>query len=362
MAKSAMSRLQHLTLFAVLGLVGITLSLAIVFVWLRGRTPLIHDTLGHVPPRALTELTWLRLGGARQAVLLRGADTTKPVVLFLHGGPGMPTMYLAHAFQRPLEHDFLMVQWDRRGAGKSYRARLPAESLTVRRTLGDLYELTQWLRARFHQDRIYLVGHSWGTYLGLLAITEHPEWYRAYVGIGQLVPDTTAAHAAQRELVLMEARQRGDTALVARLSSPAARVSEGDLFAIGGELHGATSFWPLLRTGLMAPEYTFFDALNVHRGAQLLSGTFARTPGPALPAAGSVVLVPVFLFLGRYDYNTPSALAAQYLESLGAPLKGVVWFGRSAHFPFFEEPDRFRWELQRVDSLVSAYWGNRGHP
>ncbi len=88
-------------------------------------------------------------------MLIRGADSTTPIVLFLHGGPGMPAMYLAHAFQRPLEQDSLMVQWERRGAGKSYGARHPAESLTVSRTLADLYELTQWLREHFHRERTF---------------------------------------------------------------------------------------------------------------------------------------------------------------------------------------------------------------
>lgn len=352
-----MLRLRPIALFSVLGLLGLLLSVVVVFVVLRGGTPALRDDAGRVLPRAIAKLEWPALGGVRQAVLLRGADTAKPVVLFLHGGPGMPTMYLAHAFQRPLENDFVMAQWDRRGAGKSYGARVPSESLTVQRTLADLYELTLWLRTRFHQDRIYLVAHSWGTYLGLVAVTEHPEWYRAYIGMGQLVPDTAAAHAAQRTFVLEEARRRGDTALVARLASPGATVGENELFAVGGEIRSATGFWPLLRTGLMAPEYTLFDAWNVRRGAQLLSATFAALPGPALPIAGSTVSVPVFLFLGRYDYNTPSALAASYVDSLVAPLKGVVWFERSAHFPFFEEPERFGLELRRVDSLVAHYWG-----
>ena len=322
----------------------------------RGGTPAIRDASGRAVPGMIAQVEWLTLGGARQAVLIRGADTTRPVVLFLHGGPGAPTMYLAHAFQRPVENDFVAVQWDRRGAGKSYSARRPEESLTVRRTLADLYELTAWLRTRFHQDRIYLVAHSWGTYLGLLAVAEHPEWYRAYVGMGQMVPDTATSHAVRNRLISDEARRRGDTALVARLSGPHPAVTENEIFAMGAELRSATSFWPLLRTGLLAPEYSLLDAWNVQRGAQLLGDAFARAGGPPMLAAHHSLSVPLFLFLGRYDYNTPSAPSASYLDSLDAPVKGVVWFENSAHFPFFEEPGRFRAELRRVDSIASAYW------
>lgn len=354
-----MSRPRRIAAFALIALLTVLAVVIVVFVLLRGRTPPIRGAGGRPAPRAIARLQRLTLGGGRQAVLLRGADSTRHVVLFLHGGPGMPTMYLAHAFQRPLENDFVMVQWDRRGAGKSYGARAPAESLTVRRTLDDLYELTRWLRDRLHQDRIDLVAHSWGTYLGLVAVSRHPEWYRLYVGMGQLVPDTAAAHTARRRLVLAAAHRRGDTALARRLTSGGARVTESDLFRVGGELRDATSFWPLLRTGLMAPEYTLLDALNVRRGARLLGTAFARSSGPDLPSSGTDILVPVFLFLGRYDYNTPSELAASYLDSLQAPLKGVVWFEHSAHFPFFEEPERFRRELVRVDSLATHYWARR---
>jgi pimeloyl-ACP methyl ester carboxylesterase len=336
------------------------LLVVVEFVLLRGGTPPIRDEAGRVAPRSVAELRWLTLGGARQAVLIRGADSARPVVLFLHGGPGMPAMYLAHAFQRPAERDFVMVQWDRRGAGKSYGARFPAESLTVRRTLEDLFELTRWLRSRFHRDRIDLVAHSWGTYLGLAAVAAHPEWYRAYVGMGQMVPDSAAARALQRRLVSEEARWRGDEELLARLAAPGARVTETDLFETGGELHDATSYWTLLRTGLMAPEYTLRDVWSVRRGSQLLSARFARQVGPPLPPEGSRIPVPLFLFLGRYDTNTPSALAARYLDSLRAPLKEVVWFERSAHFPFFEEPTRFRSELVRADSLAGVYWSESG--
>ena len=358
----ARRRWRRVALIVAIGVAGLVLFVAIVFGLLRGGTPALRDAAGRVPPRSIASLEWITLGGTRQAVLLRGADTTDPVVLFLHGGPGMPAMYLAHAFQRSLEQHFVMVQWDRRGAGKSYGAREPAESLTVRRTLADLYQLTAWLQTRFHQPRIYLVAHSWGTYLGLAAVREHPEWYRAYVGMGQLVPDTAAAHAVQRTLVMEEARRLGDTAITARLAVPGTRARESEVFAVGGELRGATSFWPLLRTGLMAPEYTLLDAWNVQRGAQLLGAAFAGAPGPSLPVAGDSLAIPIFLFLGRHDFTTPSQLAAAWLDSLAAPLKEVVWFERSAHFPFFEEPDRFGQQLRRVDSLVSIFWSTQAGP
>jgi pimeloyl-ACP methyl ester carboxylesterase len=355
-----MRRFLKRLLGAVLAVAGLlVVATLVVFVLMRNRTPPIRDADGRRIPGSIASLERVRLGGVEQSILIRGADSTAPVVLFLHGGPGMPTMFLAHAFQRFLERRFVVVQWDRRGAGKSYSARLPAESLTVRRTLNDLYELTTRLRERFAQPRIDLVAHSWGTRLGLVAVREHPEWYRLYVGTGQLVPDTARAHAVRRTALLASARARGDTALVRRLRAPGAAVNEDDLFRVGGELRGATSFWPILRTGLGAPEYTLWDAWNVRRGADLLLRALRPDPTATLPAANDSLAVPLAFFLGRHDLNTPSDLAARYLTTLRAPLRQVVWFAQSAHFPFFEEPQRFAAELARADSAAARYWAER---
>ena len=139
------------------------------YLWFTpGRTSAIHG------PTSVASLERVRIGDVDQYILIRGNDTSLPVLLFLHGGPGMPAMYLAHAFQRELEEEFVVVQWDRRAAGKSYREDI-SSTLTTEQLVADTVELTNALRARFHQDKIYLVGHSWGTYLGMLVTARHPE-------------------------------------------------------------------------------------------------------------------------------------------------------------------------------------------
>src|SRR5512133_1151609 len=170
---------------AVLAAAALAAAAAGVVASRRGATPPILGADGEPLPGSVASLERVRLGGVEQAILVRGADRTRPVVLFLHGGPGMPAMFLAHAWQRPLEDDFVVVQWDRRGTGKS-RHGVPSDSLGVRRVLDDLHELTALLRARFGGGRVLLVGHSWGSYLGLLAVRERPDDYLAFVGTGQM--------------------------------------------------------------------------------------------------------------------------------------------------------------------------------
>ena len=325
---------------------------------LRGRTP------GLSGPRSAASLEKIRLGGVEQWVLIRGRDREKPVLLFLHGGPGMPAMFLAHAFQRRLERDFVVVHWDRRGAGKSFDAAPGGAGLSVSRTLEDLYELTGLLRTRFSRDRIYLVGHSWGSYLGLLAVREHPEYYLAFVGTGQLAGDRDQVAAERREFLAHAAAEAGDPELRARLASPAFEVTEDDLFRYGGELFAARSILPILLTGLRAPEYTLRDIMNVKKGADLVGRKMTYDVEPK-PLEGEIAAfeVPVFFLLGRHDFNTPSRLAAEYLDRLSAPLKGAVWLERSAHFPFFEEPKSFRAEMLRIDGQVREFWtgSDRGY-
>jgi pimeloyl-ACP methyl ester carboxylesterase len=324
------------------------------FIVLRGRTPQISA------PGSIASLEKLKIGGVDQWILIRGYDQTKPVLLFLHGGPGMPSMYLAHKFQSELERDFVVVHWDRRGAGKSFDAHLQVSALSVRQTLNDTYELTRMLRERFHKQRIYLVGHSWGSYLGLLAVYEHPEYYSAFIGIGQLAGNRNQVYALRREFLSRAAKETNDSDLLARLADTNMVVTEDDLFRCRGELYASRSYWPLLKAGLNAPEYTLWDAINVKKGADFINRVMKYDVVPKLLAGEiSRIDVPVFFFLGRWDFNTPSQLAAEYLDRLDAPLKGLVWFEHSAHFPFFEEPDRFHKEMVRVNQSVVEFWNHQ---
>jgi pimeloyl-ACP methyl ester carboxylesterase len=318
----------------------------------HGRTPRIVDEHGTAVPGSVASLERMQLGGVPQSVLIRGRSSRNPVVLFLHGGPGMPAMFLAHAWQRALEDDFVVVQWDRRGVGKSYFGDIPARHLSVRRLLDDTYELTNLLRGRFAQDRIILVGHSWGSWLGMLAVRERPELFRAFVGVGQMTGaghGDTAEWRLQEAFIRREAARRGEPRAVRELDAKGRSVVEKWLFRFGGEVHAATGWGPLLRLGLEAPEYTLGDVLRVPKGLRLYARAMTYdVPADTLRTDVTSVRVPVYLVAGRWDETTPSELAERYLAALRAPRKGFFWFERSAHFPFLEEPAHFAEVLRRI--------------
>jgi pimeloyl-ACP methyl ester carboxylesterase len=317
------------------------------YLWFTpGRTPTIHQ------PNSIASLERIRIGGVDQYILIRGNDASLPVMLFLHGGPGMPAMYLTHAFQHELEEAFVVVQWDRRACGKSYREDINS-TLTSEQLVADAVELTNVLRARFHQDRIYLVGHSWGTYLGMLVIARHPELYHAYVGIGQLARSSPIA-AIQDEYIRQSARRLGDQDSIKELEEKGASVRETLLFKFGGEIHNAKSFVPLLLTGLAAPEYSLRDARNIPKGVSLYSRYFVNNSiSGELMDVITQVNIPVYFFTGRHDYTDPFALTEQYFSKINAPRKQIVWFEESAHFPFYEEPAAFARQMRGVLSATS---------
>jgi len=314
----------------------------VMYLWFTpGRTPATHQ------PHGIALLARIPVGGVDQYVLIRGDDSSHPVLLFLHGGPGMPAMYLAHAFQRELEKDFVVVQWDRRAAGKSYREDISG-TLNTEQLVADTVELTNLLCSRFHQDKIYLVGHSWGTYLGMLAIARHPELYRAYVGIGQLARFSPIA-AIQDEFIRQSAKRAGDRAAIKELEQKGAGVRESLLFKFGGELHNATSFMPLMLTGLAAPEYSLRDARNIPKGVSLYAKHFIyNSISGELMDVITQVKIPVYFFTGRYDYTDPFTLTEDYFSKIKAPEKRMVWFEESAHFPFYEESAAFARQMRAV--------------
>jgi len=297
----------------------------------------------------VASLEQITLNGAPQWILIRG-QRNKPIVLFLHGGPGMPSMYLAHAFQRPLESDFLIVHWDRRGAGKSYSTSTNPALVRTSQEVSDATALITALLERYGQHRAIVVGHSYGSYLGIALTTQHPELVRAYVGVGQVSCDPDTEAAIQDRWLRQQATGAGDRTTIKMIGLPKWD-RESALFRYGAEVTTWTSVAPMIVTGLASPEYSIADAMNVRKGVEFTHRNFVYD-GPSRPLSQSVraLQTPLYLFEGRRDYVAPTLCAAQLFEEITAPRKVWIWFDKSAHFPFLEEPDKFHRELLAVAS------------
>jgi pimeloyl-ACP methyl ester carboxylesterase len=328
----------------------ILLSILCVVPIRRGYTP------QHNSGDSVTSLEQVSLSSGQQYVLIRGKESHNPVLLFLHGGPGMPIMYLAHDFQRDLERDFVVVQWDRRGAGKSYAAAVSAPNLSVSQEIQDTVGLIDQLRARFNQEKIYLVGFSYGTYLGILVAQRVPERLHAYVGVGQLACSEEENRKIQDEWLVNEASKAHDREAMTELTGKKSLDREKCLFKYGAEIHSAHSWWPLLWSGIRSPEYTFQDISNVRKGVQFTARhlRYDVIDGSILDNV-SRIRIPVYFFSGRFDYTDPTICTVRLISNLAAPIKRMVWFEHSAHFVFFEEPEQFALEMKRVAAETSRW-------
>jgi pimeloyl-ACP methyl ester carboxylesterase len=311
------------------------------------------DDHGHALPGSIAVLEPMRIGGVTQWLLIRGRSRSNPVLLFVHGGPGLALMPLAHKFQRELENDFVVVQWDQRGSGKSHDPRTPGASLNEEQMLSDLLEVTDSLRARFHQDKIYIVGHSFGTYLGLLAVQRRPEAFRAYIGVGQIARRDQWA-TVQDEFIRESATKAGDQRALQELPQATEFTRKKLVVRFGGDLYGKSRTWPMALWALRAPEYSWADFYHY------LVGLVAFVDYPAFyqvdPARSvSRVDIPVYFFLGRHDYACPSLAAQSYFASLKSPGKRIVWFENSGHWPFIEETRKFAAEMRQVRAETNTH-------
>jgi pimeloyl-ACP methyl ester carboxylesterase len=313
------------------------LVLLLIYTFKSFTTPILESG-------SIARLTSIEVNGDRQYLLIRGRDRENPVLLFVHGGPGMPAMFLAHSFQRELERDFVVVHWDQRAAGKSFRTGIDPASISTSQYLDDLFVVVNQLRDEFGQERIYLLGHSHGSYLGSLAVFQKPELFRAYIGVGQVVDEERAFAYQKAEL----AKKGAEIGLGVETVLSRANIEEF-VFRAGGGLYCCQSFVPLLLTGLMAPEYSLMEAYNVKRGSSFSSRhmRFDVIPG-AVDEAIKELRVPVYMISGKYDLTTPTAMSREFLEELVAPRKGFYEIEEASHFPFYEQPGRFAAVMVRI--------------
>jgi pimeloyl-ACP methyl ester carboxylesterase len=332
--------------------------------WFRpASTAPIADARGEPLPGSIASLERVRLGGVEQSLLIRGRSVANPVLLYLHGGPGTSELGMVRVHNLPvLERHFTVVVWDQRGAGRSFAARHPDSGMTVDQFVSDAHELTVLLCRRFQQPRIYLVGHSWGSVLGVLAVKRHPELYHAYVGVGQVV-DMREGERLSYEWTLAQAEAAGDASAVKRLREIGAPPYPGELrprltaqrrilARYGGEVHGNPSggLFTLLGGLLRSSEYSWPERIDVFRAIfASMRLMWPKILSIDLMTQAPELQVPVYFLEGRHDHEAPAVLVERYFEALKAPRKALIWFERSAHFVNTEEADAFnRFFVERL--------------
>ncbi len=310
-------------------------------------------------PNGIESLEKIDLNGSKQWLLIRGNDQSNPALLFLHGGPGSTELPAARHFGLELEKHLTVVHWDQRASGKSRNANSNLMDLSISTFIDDAVALTHHLRERFQQEKIILLGHSWGSILGIRLVRDHPELFQAYIGLGQSV-DIARAEKYSHYWVCQRAKQDGNEKALAQLNeiSPPYESEIEGLFlhrkwlnhyggSIEQDIGGVTAMY------LTSPEYTLFDVLSIQASAdRLLKHLWPEMISIDLTAEASELDVPIFFFAGRNDHHTPSSLVQEYFDRLTAPSKELHWFENSGHAPNFAEPDRFQQVL--IDHVIGS--------
>jgi pimeloyl-ACP methyl ester carboxylesterase len=291
---------------------------------------------------------------------VRGNDRRNPILLYVHGGPGAAEMVEAYGYQRPWEDFFTVVQWDQRGAGKTYASNTPeamAPGMTIEGMVRDAEEMIGYLRRMYGKEKIFLLGHSWGSVVGATIAHRHPEWLHAYIGAGQIA-DMRESEAVGYQWALAQARAEGNQKAIAALVAlapypgPKGRLTIERVGAqrewvmhYGGLAWGRTNFKPFDDARKLSPEYDDEELKAIDKGS-LFSLKYLLAPLESVSFADMTRFeCPVFLFNGMHDYSTSHEVAARWFASIDAPAKQMFRFENSAHMMMQEQPGRFLMHL-----------------
>jgi pimeloyl-ACP methyl ester carboxylesterase len=319
----------------------------VLLVYSPGKVKPYIDKNGEVLPESISEKIFITIGGVKQGMIIKSKNQKNPVLLYLHGG--IPDYFLTQKYPTGLEDYFTVVWWEQRGSGLSYN-NIPGATMSLDQTIADTKELTNYLRKRFGQEKIYLMGRSGGTFIGIQVAATAPELYHAYIGIGQM-SNHFQSEKESYEYVLKKYRDTGNLKMVRKLeASPVTTViPNGYLKLRDKAMHslgiGTTHDMNSVMTGMFIPsltckEYTLKEKFNLWRskaqsGVHPLWNKMITTD---LNQQVNEVNIPVYFFHGIYDHTVSYSLAKKYFEVLHAPVKGFYTFKHSAHSPHFEEP------------------------
>jgi pimeloyl-ACP methyl ester carboxylesterase len=330
-----------------------------------GKPRPLLDEDGRPVRGSISEKAFAGINDVRQGMFIQSTDATHPVLLFVHGG--MPEFFLTERYPTGLENDFTVAWWEQRGAGLSYSPGIPPETMTSEQFIADTVAVTGYLRNWFGKEKIYLMAHSGGTFIGLQAAARAPGLYGAYIGVAQMVHQLTSERLAYEHMI-GRFKEAGDRRMVRRLEAAPVTMTGGTpkaylavrdraMHRLGaGTTHDMKSVlsgvvWPSLKS----PQYTLAEKAKLWRGKLSSGPSLFWDEMLATDLAGRVpeLALPAYFFHGTHDYTVSYPLARDYFEKLKAPLKGFYSFDLSAHSPILEEPGKVR-RIVRQDVLAGA--------
>lgn len=316
---------------------------------------------------SLSEKTFVKIGSVKQGMFIRSKNIQNPVLLYVHGGPAFPNYFLIEKYKPQLEDFFTVCYWEQRGGGLSFSPEVDLGSMNFDQLTLDAVEVSNYLRRRFNKEKIYIIAHSGGTPIALMAVKKAPELYSAYLAVAQITNQKESEKIAFRYMVekysekankkaLNELKQFNVLSSGTNIETFYKSVTrDKSMHQLGiGTMHQMNSiFWDIFVPVWTCKAYTLNEKMKIWKSKftflpktnlvnELLNRDFSREIDR--------IEIPVYFFCGEYDFTVNSDLSKAYFKKLQAPLKGFYTFSNSAHSPLFEEPEKFR-KILREDVL-----------
>ena len=330
-------------IFAVLLILSLLLLLVLRFIY-----PSVLRANHKIESPGIDLMETVEIGGINQALYFRGKNLDNPVILYVHGGPGMPMMPLLHGFQYEWESDFTIVHWDQRNAGKTFYLSDPEiilETLTIDTVLADAHEVTQYIKKKLNKEKIIILGHSWGSVLGTMLVREYPQDYSAYIGVGQIVnmkENTPVGYHAALEFAISKGNKR-DIAALEKLDPELGENFLGIRKYLNKYNMAEDYSFRLIMLAVTSPHYKFNELmyyLNVNT-FHYSEPLFNFLDDFNMRDNGANYEIPVFYIMGERDYQTPYPLAKSFFEEISAPHKEFFSVPNASHLTMLDNKDEF---------------------
>lgn len=337
-------------------ILGLAFILFVVLLLLSpGKPEQLLDTFGKPINGSISEKTFVKIGGVMQGMFIRGKNINQPILLYIHGGPAFPNYFLIDKYNPELEDYFTVCYWEQRGGGLSYTNDVTLSSMNFNQLASDAIEVTNYLRKRFGKDKIYVIAHSGGTPIALLAVASEPQLYSAYIAMAQITNQLESEKIAYKYMVEQYKRNENQKSLTEFKKYPVlesdtsvisfykSAVRDQSMHELGiGTMHNMKSiFWDIFIPVWTCKGYTLTEKINIWKSKFLFlpkTGLINEMLATDFSEKVTKLDVPVYFFSGKYDLTVNIDLSKSYFKKIEAPVKGFYTFENSAHSPIFEEP------------------------
>lgn len=317
------------------------------------------------------EKVFVEINGIKQGMFISSTSNENPVLLFVHGGPGMPEYFLNDIYPIGLETYFTVCWWDQRGAGLSYSNSINYKTLSVDQNISDIKSVTEYLRNRYHKNKIFLLAHSWGTFIGLQAVQKHPKYFYAYIGVGQHSNQKESEKISYR-YILNAFRDQKNKHGVQKIEKYAKLDSDENTLilysnsvirdeAMHGLGIGTMRNMKSVVTGIFFPSllfqgYTIQEKINLWKGkAKISKYSNLRKDQLDTDLAQSIreIDIPIIFMSGKYDFTVNWQLSRSFFDNISSADKKFILFENSAHSPLFEERNQFLKEMVSIRNMYN---------